>query len=87
MHSSLALLFPVLLAAVGFVAGAQQSQAARDRDHFRSAASIWFHRALAFAGSDLLTGVLVLLIAILTTLNLILLFPSLGVIVSECNQF
>lgn len=85
MHSGLALLFPALLA-VGFMANAR-SRTTRTPDRMRPAESIWFQRALALAGSDMLTGVLVLLIAILTTLNLILLFPSLGVLISECNQF
>ncbi len=86
MHSSLALLFPALLAAIGFVAGAQQSQATRAPAYVPLIESMRLHAA-AFAGSDLLTGILILLIAILTTLNFVLLFPDFGVVIVQCNQF
>ena len=86
MHSSLAFLFPALLA-IGLMAGAQRSQTRRGPYQIRIAESIWFRQAMALAGSDLLTGVFVLLIVILFQLNLILLVPSFGAVIEQCNQF
>jgi hypothetical protein len=86
MHSGLALLFPALLA-IGLVASTRRSQARRVPVPIRLAERIWVRRTLAIAGSDQLAGVLVLLIIILVTLNLILLFPNLGAVIEQCNQF
>lgn len=86
MHSGLAFLFPALLA-IGLMAGAQRSQTRRAPYHIRLAVSLLFRRAMAFAGSDLLTGVFILLIVILLELNLILLVPGFGAIIEQCNQF
>lgn len=87
MHGSLGFLFPALLAAIGLMTGAQRSQTRHAPYHIRSAESLLFRHAMAFAGSDLLAGVFVLLIAILIELNLILLVPSLGAVIEQCNQF
>jgi hypothetical protein len=86
MHSSLAFLFPALLA-IGLMVGGQRSQTRRAPYHDRLAESFWLRRAIAFAGSDLLTGVFILLIVILLQLNLILLVPGLGAVIEQCNQF
>jgi hypothetical protein len=87
MHGSLALLFPALLAAIGLMAGAQRSQTRRAPYHLRLSESLWFRHVMAFAGSDLLTGIFILLIAILIELNLILLVPGFGAVIEQCNQF
>jgi hypothetical protein len=87
MHSSLAFLFPTLVAAIGLMAGAQRSQTRHTPYRIRTTHSIWLRQAMALAGSDLLTGVFVLLIVVLFELNLILLVPGLGAVIEQCNQF
>jgi hypothetical protein len=87
MRNGLALLFPALLVAAGLIAGELRSSAKRIPKPPRPAARVWLRRAAEFAGSDLLAVVLILVIAILVTLNFVLWFPDLGAAIEQCEQF
>jgi hypothetical protein len=87
MRNGLTLLFPALLVAASLIAGELRSPAKRISEQIRTAGSDWLRRAAAIAGSDLLAGALILVIAILLTLNLVLWFPGLGAVIEQYEQF
>lgn len=87
MYNGLMLLFPAFVVAVGLIAGELRSPARRLPEPTGTARSSWLRNAAAIAGSHLLAGVLVLLIAVLLTLNLVLWCPSFGAVIELYEQF
>jgi hypothetical protein len=87
MRNGLALLFPALLVTVSLIAGGLRSPQKPASKQPRPGESVWWRRTAEFAGSDLLAGILILVIAILVTLNAVLWFPDFGAVIEQYEQF
>jgi hypothetical protein len=72
---------------VGLIAGEFRSTEKHIPGQPRPAARVWWRRAAEFAGSDLLAGALILVVAVLATFNAVLWFPNLGAMIEQYEPF